>query len=486
MLKQIALPLFCLLFAVGCRAKPKAVGDDNRSSTSATGRTASMTAHDLRATSSPSSDTPATSSTPSKTVIREELLLSANVDGHPLRMFFAREDNKLRVDCVEGTYYSRHAFVGTLTSDVFHVEEVDKNGKFVASIAGKKEGTTLRGKWHQGDKTSAFVATLAKADSIKVVAAKGTQWVGAIGNLGQVRIKMDVDPASMAGVYRYTHSNSEIALKGTVSPEGNVHLEESVGDKTTGIWEGALLANDMIVGRWYSPDKTRTYPFSFHTDRYYPSTTTLWDAVQITPDEHYEATKTCWRDTVLPKISGMTDSPMQTRVNALFEKIYDDPANRVRCVPGGDDSDPYWAWELFSVTWKKKPYVQLGIDSAQFSGGAHESAHDDCPLIDTEHAALVNLHSLIAHTALLHDFVNVDLRRQYASPTLTTVGFFDEDIVVSDTTHLCLVDDHVEVMFEPYEIASWATGEPRVKIPASSYASIFDTESPVGKVLFAH
>lgn len=79
---------------------------------------------------------------------------------------------------------------------------------------------------------------------------------------GKYTIKMDLwkSGGELKGSYKYTGKGGSLELKGTVEPSGEFTMNESVGDKTTGIFSGTL-SGDNMSGEWSNPDGTKKLNF---------------------------------------------------------------------------------------------------------------------------------------------------------------------------------------------------------------------------------
>lgn len=106
-------------------------------------------------------------------------------------------------------------------------------------------------------------AALAIALSLPAAtAAVAADYTGSIGSGNPVHLRLDESGrGKLAGCYLYDKVGKAILLAGTVSAEGEVVLEESLGDgKVTGRVRGRLAGGVLTDATWSSADGKRTLP----------------------------------------------------------------------------------------------------------------------------------------------------------------------------------------------------------------------------------
>lgn len=311
-------------------------------------------------------------------------------------------------------------------------------------------------------------------------------YLGSLGNKLRVRVKWKRDKHLLTGVYRYTHSKEDLKLDGTVvASTGAFQLTEKTSKGVvTGRFSGAFLTRSVVFGRWYSPDRTRSFPLVMSQDGTYPQNVSLLaPGGTLAPQEDYsELGKSCRASRMIPAFSGFATAPM---LNGLVKaQSAWKPLTKDDC-DGATDELPYEYESSYAVTGQKPGYVGLSFSSYEFTGGAHGMYGSQCFVADIAAGKLVSLASLLSDDGRnkLSALVTADFKKQFSVKDLTDAGFFDATAKVAPDTSLCLAVDAkgittLDVEFQPYETAPWAMGAPSASISAADAKALF----PAGSV----
>lgn len=346
--------------------------------------------------------------------------------------------------------------------DKFTLEELDEKGKVAGVFDGWFRGGLLKGTHTdtKSKKSQVFVTEPLKFSSEPFTMS----YSGALGGKLRIRAKLERKGKALEGVYRYAKSKENLVLTGTVDAEGDVVLKETTkGGKETGRIEGVLLSSGLLVGRWYSPDKSKSMSLLIEQSDTYPEIVDL-GGVKIAPQEEYlEVAKNCTSSRLYPVLDG---GKGKAALNAAMRKEGDVHLDKDSC-DGASAEIPYTLEHTYHVQKSKLPYFGVTFSTYSALGGAHPSWWATCKVADTEKGELFSLSSKLTPTARkqLSALVMAKLKKEHGVENLSEAGFFEDEIVVSETTNVCLGDKgQLVVEFNPYEVTPWVMGAPAVEV----------------------
>ncbi|MCS6899740.1 MAG: DUF3298 and DUF4163 domain-containing protein [Myxococcales bacterium] len=361
----------------------------------------------------------------------------------------------------------------------FRAEEPGKKGKTRGVLEGELDGQVIKvASWFDGKKKNSKLrpARLTPFDARESAMELGYR--GAIGEKLQIRAQLKRDGKQLTGFYRYARSREDLQLRGSVDPEsGKFDLRESsAAGTTTGRLQGTFLRSGFLVGTWSSADGARTLPFYLENSRPLAQITELPGGVKVIPrEEDKQPSPRCSVSSSYPELDGMKDRKAQDALNRLLRKEGTASIDPRECQEAAPDL-PYSDETSYALTsTKKKGYLGVSFEGYSYRGGAHGMGYVDCKVIDLEQGELVSLAKLLHEDALpkLNRMVNEALRREHKTEQLSEAGFFDDEVKVSETTNLCLLDSALEIVFNNYEVAPYAMGRPTVQLPLSDVAPLF-------------
>jgi hypothetical protein len=396
------------------------------------------------------------------------------------RLFLERKGDE-----VEGFLYCDTAGQATrlrgkmLDERRFRAEEPGKKGKTRGVLEGELEGQTVKvASWFDGKKKNSKLrpARLAPFDAKENNADIGYR--GAIGDKLRIRAQLKRDGKQLTGFYRYARSRDDLKLKGSVDLDsGKFDLQEtSAAGTATGRLQGTFLRSGFLVGTWSSADGARTLPFYLENSKPLAQITELPGGVKVIPrEEEKQPAPRCSVSSSYPELDGIKDKKNQEALNKQLRKEGTASIDPKECQEAEADL-PYLDETSYTLTsTKKKGYLGVSFSGYSYRGGAHGMGYVACKVIDLERGELTTLSKLLNEDALpkLSKLVNEALRREHKTDQLSEAGFFEDEVKVSESTNLCLLDDKLEVVFGSYEVAPYAMGMPSVELPLSSVAPLF-------------
>lgn len=348
----------------------------------------------------------------------------------------------------------------------FLLTELDEKGKPAGTFDGTLTSGLLKGTYTDAKSKKARIFTT-EAHHTDLPAAFTQGYVGTLGGKIRIRAKLEKKDATFGGVYRYTKSKDDLVLTGAIDKAAELVMRETTkGGKETGKFEGFALSQYLLVGRWTSPDKTKSLPFLLEAGSAYPEIADLGGGVKVVPQETYkELAKNCTASLVIPVVEGAKG---KKALDAAFKKLSGEQVGKEICE-GATAEMPYTTEDDYTVTKAKLPHFGVTFHSYSFTGGAHGMWGATCKIADADTGAVFGLASKMSadDRKKLAALVVAALKKEHGVEKLTDAGFFVDDLELKDDANVCVGGKGgVEVMFNPYEIGPWAMGAPTVAIAA--------------------
>ena len=316
-------------------------------------------------------------------------------------------------------------------------------------------------------------------------------YLGSLGNKLRVRVKWTRDKHLLTGVYRYTHSKSDLRLEGTVIASSGVFnvTEKNAKGDVTGRFAGVFLDPRHVLGRWYSADRARSLPLELRGGEAYPEALALLGGGKLTPQEDSgDRGKACKAQRIFPSFDGLPTKTAQASLNRALQS-HNGPPSADDC-DGATEDLPYEFESGYTVTGQKPGYVGLSLSGYTFTGGAHGMYGVECVVADLSKGTLTHLGTVLTTEgrAKLEGMVNDELRKQFSVTKLTDADFFDDEVKIAPATTMCLDVDakgttSLRVVFGLYEVTPYVMGMPEVVLPAAGVKDLFSVGS-AGEAVF--
>ena len=188
----------------------------------------------------------------------------------------------------------------------------------------------------------------------------------------------------------------------------------------------------------------------------------------------------------IPQLVGAYDDEKITRLNALIAgqvmsdlAVFGDPYQYASgdyrsMLADGDNTWPdggYTFWVNYEVAKSSAALLGLNFTVSAYYGGAHPGSQLMPLMIDLSTGSPVAIDLLVADKAAFHDFLVKSVLDQIAAqlkPADTEYMYFDDyqDTVKNlDMLNSYLTDEGLNVFFNEYDIAPYASGMPTFLIP---------------------
>lgn len=380
-----------------------------------------------------------------------------------IRLYLERKGDELTGMYASESGYGDVALTGKMKGDDrFELREVVEKGKPVGVFDGWFRGGLLKGTYTDGKtkKAQVFVTQPLKLGAEPFTAT----YAGALGGKLRIRARLTRKGGTVEGVYRYAKSKEDLTLTGTVDGEGELVLtERTKAGKETGRIEGFVLSQDLVVGRWYSPDKSKTMSLLLEPSESYPEVVDL-GGVKIAPQEDYkDVARFCTSSLIYPSVDG---GKGKAALNAELRKHGGTHMTKGDC-DGASAEIPYVTERSYHVQKSKLPYFGITFHDYWNAGGAHPNWSSTCKVADAETGELFSLARKLSPEARekLSALVMKKLQAEHGVTKLSEAGFFEDEIKVDESTDVCLAEGGgLSVEFDPYEVAPYVMGGPTAEI----------------------
>ena len=188
-------------------------------------------------------------------------------------------------------------------------------------------------------------------------------------------------------------------------------------------------------------------------------------------DKIYKGTKDYLNlDIIIPEIHGLSDSKKEDEIN---EKIVNDTKKRMdEVISIGEEyyenapkpSIPYQLFARYSIS-NLEGVVSFYIDYYQFTGGAHGMTEKVAYNINTNTSNELILKDLFIENYNYEEIINKEIEKQITKNSDFYFTGKDGFQGIKDNQEFYIEDGEIVIYFPLYEIAPYATGISKFKIP---------------------
>ena len=195
-------------------------------------------------------------------------------------------------------------------------------------------------------------------------------------------------------------------------------------------------------------------------------------------------------DISMPVLTGLSDSKVQEKINAMIEKEIMDFKNEFEPMAKESYEDmksfepnprPYVASISFEEKCNQEGILSLYVVYYEYTGGAHGMHTDISYNIDLETGELITYDSLFKEDFNYKSVIDKniyrqtdEIKQQYINEALSRGESAEDAFIpyqgfegIADDQPFYIKDDRIGVYFGLYEIASYAAGIPTFEIPVS-------------------
>lgn len=353
----------------------------------------------------------------------------------------------------------------------FTLTEVVAKGKRPAVFEGKIDGPNISGTWTIGKKPQPFTA--GPIDSFGPSVTFDETYLGSLGTKLRVRMKLKKAGGKLTGAYRYMKSKEDLMLEGTLAPDGKMSLTETTAKGVvTGRFEGIFAEQELGLGRWSSPDGSKTLPFTFRHADVYPETVAIPGGASVVPqEEHAERGKFCTSSVIYPEVVGT--GPNLKILNTRLKKAAG--GTKLDFCNDASDESPNESDTTYHVEATRPDRVAFSYTQFSYTGGAHGLYGLQCLLADLDKGTLTEGRAKLlapASRKKLQALVNAALKKEHKVQNLMEVDFTVEEVPLEDETYVCVEGTNLVVLFQIYTVTPYYMGTPTATIPAKEAAPL--------------
>ena len=412
-------------------------------------------------------------------------LVAAGDAGTPLRIFVRRDGNAVWAFRQPGSMLMRMR--GTVGADE-SVTFAGKGPKADSLVLQPRADGSVELRSTLPDGGVARVVSLVDGAAFKADQAKFDH--GFTLRLGDIpaRAQIRSDHGTLGGYYRYTSSQTDLVLAGTLDASGHFDItERTSAGAVTGRWSGVFLGSEAAAGVWSSPDGKKELPLTMRSapplvalvvpDGGPGVLATIEEKTEERPAGHGCTNTLTWSN-VMGLVPAARNKLVNDHIHALLGK-----QDTVQC-DGSEQMLPWFTNIGVTVESQAPGYMGLDIGEGSYAGGAHPFSSGLCELLDTHTGEAVSLLDVLGKAAL--DKVGDQVTGQYRQWMKDVVGFGDgtESASVSEGD-LCYVDaHHLEARYSQGSIGPGSAGPFTASVDVDLWLPLVP-KSPARDALFA-
>ncbi|MFD2563763.1 DUF3298 and DUF4163 domain-containing protein [Aquimarina rubra] len=141
-----------------------------------------------------------------------------------------------------------------------------------------------------------------------------------------------------------------------------------------------------------------------------------------------------------------------------------------------EETIPYEASINSDISFRNTNLLSILVDSYIFTGGAHGSGNSNFVNIDLESGKIVDNKKLLKDYRDFSNFVEKIFRKTHSIPenqSINSSGFFFENDIFSLPINIGLTDTHIILLYNQYEISSYAEGPIELKLDKQEVKDYF-------------
>ncbi len=322
---------------------------------------------------------------------------------------------------------------------------------------------------------------------------------GSIGSTLGLQMKLVREGEKLTGSYFYQKVGTPIILSGTIDKNGNVVLDEfDSGGHQTGIFKGVWSEDEngliAISGNWTKPNSDKKTAFSLHEEPIEFSTGVEIVAKRIKENNKklkYEI------DAVYPQLTGSGSANYekfnQTIRGVVTKKV---AAFKTDQAPSPDDPPPTELESLgsdlnvaYTIALAKDDLISVVLEVSDYeAGAAHPNSYSEVMNFDLKNGKLLKLADLFQPGSKYLQAISA-----YSIADLKKQGKQGQDSMLEDDDWIqrgagpdaenygnwTIGKKGVGIIFDPYQVASYAAGPQHVLVPFSALKGLIKTDGPL-------
>ena len=324
---------------------------------------------------------------------------------------------------------------------------------------------------------------------------------GSIGSTLGLQMKLVREGEKLTGSYFYQKVGTPIILSGTIDKNGNVVLDEfdSAGHQTgvfKGVWSEDANGLIAIAGNWTKPNSDKKTAFSLHEEPIEFS-----GGVEIVAKRIKENNKKLKYevDAVYPQLTGSGSQNYekfnQTMRGVVTKKV---SAFKTGAAPSPDDPPPTELEALgsdlnvtYTVALAKDDLISVVLEVSDYeAGAAHPNSYSEVMNFDLKNGKPLKLADLFQpgskYLQSIAAYCVADLKKQGKQGQDSMLE--DEDWIqrgaaadAENYSNWTIGKKGLGIIFDPYQVASYAAGPQNVLVPYSALKGLIKTDGPLAQ-----
>ena len=322
---------------------------------------------------------------------------------------------------------------------------------------------------------------------------------GSIGSTLGLQMKLVREGEKLTGSYFYQKVGTPISLSGTIDKNGNVVLDEfDSGGHQTGVFKGVWSEDEngliAVSGNWTKPNSDKKTAFSLHEEPIEFSSGVEIVAKRIKENNKkmkYEI------DAVYPQLTGSGSANYekfnQTIRGVVTKKV---GAFRTGQAPSADDPPPTELESLgsdlsvaYTIALARDDLISVVLEVSDYeAGAAHPNSYSEVMNFDLKNGKVLKLADLFQpgskYLQAISAYSIADLKKQGKQGQDSMLE--DEDWIqrgagpdAENYSNWTIGKKGVGIIFDPYQVASYAAGPQHVLVPYSALKGLTKTDGPL-------
>lgn len=322
-----------------------------------------------------------------------------------------------------------------------------------------------------------------------------------------VVLHLSSDNGALSGSYYYVRQGKPIGIyfsKDTTIADGYLVAEPTATreDEREATWK-IQLKDNTIIGKWTSPDGSKTYDISLKEE--YPTGSyqlSIWekeDSIRYKADKPEPAATIAYK--LLRGSSAMKNEDVQFIEKLIMHELGADSLNAITiedCVKKqidnygkwyrgilaeepdsnlGESWNNYYSGVAMDVIFNDNNWLVMEMSGSEYTGGAHGNYGVSYMNIDMQQKRVWKMEDVMTvDSNKLNMLLDAEARRYFA--IAATESF--EDRLLTDKVmpngNICITPTGINFVYNPYEIASYADGIITLFLPYSQMKDLLKPE----------
>lgn len=215
----------------------------------------------------------------------------------------------------------------------------------------------------------------------------------------------------------------------------------------------------------------------------------LIDSIDVIEIRIFETTKdtSVYIRISYPQIIKMNNKKIQDNINSFLKseflkslEEYKEFVKDIELLVGLNNYPKYYFETSFRTAYISNEFISLILDNIEYTGGAHPNHFSQGYNINLSNGSMLKLSDIIEKDLFQELSTNYQekLLKQFSTKSLLDVGFFVDKIQLNEEQDFYVKPDSLVIQFDPYEIATYATGSIEVELMFAEIKNLLKPNLP--------